>query len=210
MKGKSKILYALMAIASFISCSKTVISDKKEYLSYLANPENGLTIEKVVTGLKMKIRYMPEDYLVYNNVKEMVNCTSRYKDSIAETYHHSLTFMVNIGPDENENFDLTRLGISSYGEFAERIEEMTFNSQNWFALTSGGKLYTPVLTKMENVNALEKSRDFIVVFNSTLNSPNDITKNDMIFIYTDDLFHTGVHKFQFNTEDIKKLPKFKF
>jgi hypothetical protein len=211
MKGRNKIAGFLICLLTLlVSCQKTVISDRKEYLTYLADPKNGLLTEKVVAGIKMTVKYVPEDYLVYNTVKDLPACSQHDKDSIAGTYHNSLTFMVNIGPAENENFDLTRVGVDNYGEFAERIEEMAFNSQNWFSLSSEGKLHSPTITRMENLNALEKSRNFIVVFSSAFNSDQDLRKKDMTFIYTDDLFNTGVHKFQFATEDIKRIPTFKF
>jgi hypothetical protein len=193
-----------------VSCKKTEISDIKEYLNYLADPENGLVKEKTVAGVKIKVKYLPEDYLVYNMVKEMSNVKQIYKDSIAKSYQNSVTFMVNIGPAENEEFDITRVDVSNYEEFAKRIEDMAFNAQDWISVEVNKKEYHPDIVRLENINALEKSRNFIVVFNSAKNSENDFRKQDMSLSYDDELFNTGVSKFLFKAEDIKNLPIFKF
>ncbi|MEO6302755.1 MAG: hypothetical protein ABIP51_06250, partial [Bacteroidia bacterium] len=72
------------------------------------------------------------------------------------------------------------------------------------------KEYKPSIVRMENLNALERSRNFIVVFSSESNSPNDLRKNDMLFVYNDELFNTGVNNFIFKAEQINSIPKFKF
>lgn len=175
MKGLSKYFIAAFLVFAicFMSCKKTEISDIKEYLSYLADPENGLVKEKTVAGVKFKVKYVPEDYLVYNMIKDMGNVKQAYKDSVAKTFNNSVTFMLNIGPAENEEFDITRVDVSTYEEFAHRIEEMSFNAQNWISVNVNGKVYHPDIVKLENINAQGKSRNFIVVFNSAKNSKND-------------------------------------
>lgn len=214
MRGLNNKYMHLLLLLSFgmglLSCRQGSISEPKEYLSYLADPENGLVKEKSVAGMKIKVKYLPEDYLVYNMVKEVPNLKDSYRDSIAGTYKHSLTFMINIGPDENEEFDVTRVGVENYQEFAERIEEMSFNAQNWISVNVDNREYHPVIARLENINALEKSRNFIVVFNSTKGSSNDLAKNDICLSYDDELFNTGMSKFIFKAEDLKKLPAFTF
>lgn len=211
MTELNKYLLLLLSVGiGLTSCRQGTISEPKEYFSYLANPENGLVKEKSIAGMKIKVKYLPEDYLVYNMVKEVSNAKDAYKDSIAGTYKHSLTFMINIGPDENEEFDVTRVGVENYEEFAQRIESMAFNAQNWISLNANNQEYHPVIAKLENINALEKSRNFIVVFNSTKGSPSDLTKNDICLSYDDELFNTGLSKFIFEAEDLKKLPAFTF
>jgi len=212
MKGLNRYLIAtfLVFMICFLSCKKTEILDIKEYLNYLADPENGLVKEKTVAGVKIKVKYLPEDYLVYNIVKEMSNVEQTYKDSIAKSFQNSVTFMLNIGPAENEEFDITRVDVSNYEEFAKRIENMAFNAQDWITVCVNKKEYHPDIVRLENINALEKSRNFIVVFNSTKNTENDFRKQDMILSYDDELFDTGVSKFLFKAEDIIDLPAFKF
>jgi hypothetical protein len=213
MKEKNNIaLLFILIVFSLSACKKTEIADSKEYFSYLANPKNGLVKEKTVAGLTIKVKYIPEDYLVYNMVKDLdlKTLTPTYKDSIAKSYANSVTYMVSIGPAQNEDFDVTRVGVGSYQEFAERIEQMAFNAQDWFAVTIKDKSHTPVIVRMENINALEKSRNFMVIFNSTKGSENDFRKNDMCLTYDDGLFNTGLNKFIFNATDIQELPKFTF
>ncbi len=193
-----------------VSCKKTEISEPKDYFGYLANPGNGLVKEKTVAGLSLKAKYIPKDYLVYNAVKGFGTVNNTFKDSIEKTYSHSLTFMITIGPGENETFDITRVGVDSYEAFAKRMEEMSFNAQEWISLVVKEKDYKPEIVRMENINALEKSRNFIVVFSSAEGSETDLRKSDMCLSYDDELFNTGTSKFMFYSKDIQAVPKFIF
>jgi hypothetical protein len=193
-----------------ISCKPSEIKDSKAYFSYLANPENGLVKEKTVAGVKYKLKYLPQDYLAYTTLFKNTNNTSKEKDSVIKLYDNSVTFMLTVGPDENENFDITRLGVSDYKEFAERIEALSFHLQESINLNVNNNTYKPVIARMENINALEKSRNFMIVFNSEKNTQKDLRNSEMCFSYHDQLFNTGTNKFIFKTSDIKAIPVFKF
>jgi hypothetical protein len=210
MKQELKYFLQFAFLLILCGCGTNTVSDKKEYLSYLANPENGLIKEKNVAGIKYKLKYLPEDYQVFNTMKVSEKLNERQIDSVRKAYANSVTFLLNIGPDENENFDITRVGISTYEEFADRIEQMAFGAQEWISIKIKDKEYHPDIVKLENINALEKSRNFIVVFSSEKNSEKDLRKNDMCFQYSDEMFDTGVNKFVFRAEDIGSIPEFKF
>jgi hypothetical protein len=202
-------LYALLVLID-CACKTKVITDPHAYLQYMTDPEHGLAKEKTVAGLKFKVKYLPADYLAYNIIKEMTGLTAHQKDSVVKLYDNSVTFLMNIGPADNESFDVTRLGINDYNEFAERIEQMAFRAQDWMSIKAGNEEYRPGIARMENINALENSRNFIVVFGSEKNTAKDLRKTDLCFTYTDELFNTGTNKFIFKTADMQALPEFKF
>lgn len=201
-------LFSLLAVLGFSGCQPSEIKNPKDYFVYLSDPKNGLIKEKSIAGITYRIKYLPTEYLAYNASRNMI-CSANTRDSLIKSYDNSLTFLVNIGPAKEEDFDITRVGVSNYEEFAQRIEEMAFNAQEWMFLKSGDKEYKPLIVRMENINAQDNSRNFMVVFSAT-SGTNQLRKNDLCFSYQDELFNTGTNKFIFKSKDISALPEFKF
>lgn len=210
MKTKLIYVFGFVMLLTVYSCRRSSILGRKEYMAYLANPDNGLVKEKTVAGIKYKIKYLPEDYQVFNTLKTSDLQNKHQVDSVRKLYANSVTFLLNIGPAENEEFDITRVGVSNYEEFAERIEQMAFSAQEWISMNVKEKEIRPEIVKLENINAIEKSRNFIVVFSSEKNSDKDLRKEDMCFTYSDEMFDTGVNKFIFKSDDIESIPEVKF
>lgn len=200
-----KIFY-LLVVMLLMSCKHAEINDPAKYLNYLADPENGLVREKTIGSIKFKVKYLPPAYLAYNVLKDNTLASREIKDSLINSYKGSLTFLLNIGPAKGENFDITRLGVSSYQDFAERIETMAFEAQEWMQITVNGVKHKPTIARLENINAPENSRNFVVVFEALKAEEKD----DLCFIYNDELFNTGTNKFIFKTDDIQNLPVFRF
>jgi len=208
MKLKHLNIVLVWIVCGLMACRPSEINNPREYFTYLSNPKNGLIKEKSIAGIRYKIKYLPTEYLAYNASKN-TNCTQTFKDSLIKSYNNSLTFLVNVGPAKGEDFDITRLDVANYEEFAQRIEEMAFGAQEWMQLKAGDKEYKPSIVRMENINAQDNSRNFMAVFPSTCGS-EDLRKNDLCFSYSDELFNTGVNKFIFKSKDITELPEFKF
>ena len=211
MTQKIKIVIALMLIVNFFAmCKPSKMTDAKEFMKYLSDDENGLVKDKKIGGIKYKLKYLPEEYLAYNTIIGQNDFNLKQKDSIIKSFNNSITFVLNIGPAEGEDFDITQLGVSNYEEFAQRIEQMAFKASDWINLKVEETEYKPTIVRMENINALERSRNFIVVFSSEKNSDKDLRRKDMCFVYYDEMFNTGTNKFIFQSKDINNIPQFIF
>ncbi|MDI9341685.1 MAG: hypothetical protein QM534_14030 [Sediminibacterium sp.] len=191
-------------------CGIKTIEDMSAYRKYIFNPEHGLVQTREVSGLVYKVNYLPGAYLAYNTCEGLSGLSGRGKDSIVSSYGQSLTFLLNIGPAKNEDVDITRLGVANYEEFANRLEQMAFKAGDWITLRVGEKEYRPAIVRMENINAQERSRNFMVVFESSEAFKKDLDLGDWTFIYNDALFETGINKFLFRKKDIDALPEFIF
>lgn len=201
--------YSFIALG-LLSCKQSEIKDPTEFTHYLANKENGLVNEKSIAGVKFKVKYLPYQYQAYLSMNGKETVLQKEKDSVLKAFSTSVAFLLNIGPAENEDFDITKVGVKSYEEFADRIEKMSFEAQDWIMLDIGGKQIKADIVRMENLNALERSRNFLVVFASEFATENDIRTKDLCFIYDDEMFSTGKSKFIFKAEDLKNTPEFKF
>jgi len=193
-----------------LGCKPGVISDAREYYAYLANPQNGLVKEKSVAGVQYRLKYLPEDYLAFNLTGKTGTISRSRRDSLANRFEHSLTFLLNIGPAKGEHFDVTRLDVSDYGAFIDRIETLCFHMRESIRLNINGKDQLPVITQMENINAQEPGRNFVIVFNTRERLHAEKGDEQLCFIYQDQIFNTGINKFTFNMQDLSKVPAFTF
>lgn len=201
---------AIGLLFSLQGCRPSEINNAPEYYAYLADPENGLVKEKTVAGVHYRLKYLPKDYLAYNMVGKNGVVSQGMRDSIAGQFDHSLTFLLNIGPAEGEHFDVTRLDVNDYGTFIDRIEKLCFHLQESIRLNVDGEEQAPVIARMENINAQEPGRNFVIVFNTQDKTSVTAENEQMCFIYQDGLFNTGINKFTFNTRDLAKVPSFTF
>lgn len=193
-----------LAIAVNSSCSRNrTFTDVNELTKYINVPENGLLKEKTVGGIKFKLKYLPTDYLIYSQLDQKQSHRRPLIDSLGKRYENSVTFLLTIGPADDESFDITKYGIANYEEFAKQLEQLCFQAQDWITIRDdSGKEYTPGIVHLENINALEKHRNVVVVFNT-----RDYLKTNFSFIFSDELFNTGINKFYFKASDINGIPK---
>lgn len=199
----------IFLVITFSACTKSKL-DYAGYLNYLADQDNGLLKETALNGVKIKVKYLPEEYLLYNALKNEDSLTERSKKELMDSYSNSLTFMLTLGPDENQKFNITRLDIHNYEEFAKRIQTMSFEMRTYIKLKIKDKTYSPDLVQLESLNGPEPSRNFIVVFKAMDETGKKITVDDLYFIYTDEMFYTGTSKFRFKQSDITALPQLIF
>jgi len=208
--NKSRAYILITFIVILLSSCSSSIDDFGVYLNYLAKIDNGLVKEKAVAGIQMKIKYLPNDYLVYNELKGNKAITSTMIDNVKASYNNTITFMMIMGPDKEESFDITRVGVVDYQEFAQRLEEMNFSMKQYVNLSINGKEYYPELAQMESTYGLEQNRKILFVFKAIDEEGNKILNNDFQFVYADELFNTGINKFKFKLDDINKMPAFNF
>ncbi len=199
-----------LVIALFFLClaCTTSTTDYTSYLKYLADSKNGLTREHSANGIKLRVKYLPVDYLVFNAVKSIDSSISANDlEKIKRSYKNSLTFMLTIGPAEGENFSITKIGVENYQQFAERIETMSFHMNEYITLEIKGKTIDPDLVQLETINTGEPSKNLIVVFKAIDEKGKSILNDDLTFVFDDELFFTGISKFTFKASDVNGLPR---
>lgn len=209
---QNKLLYiSILALIILTRCGRKEVTDYRTYLKCLANKDYGLVKEKSVAGISYKLKHLPSEYVMYTSDFDITQKSKQLKDSLKKIHSNSVTFLLNIGLENSKiKTDITRIDVSSYSEFANRIEKMAFKAQEWIKLKVRDKEFSPSIVRLETLNSVETSRNFLVVFNAEKNTPYELLKNDICFIYEDELFETGVNKFLFNKSDFENFPLFVF
>ncbi|MDQ3192393.1 MAG: hypothetical protein M3Q58_12440 [Bacteroidota bacterium] len=199
-------IFLLIQIPLLDSCKNPMAFD--EYVNYLKAGENGLSRLKTVDGIIIKVMYLPIDYQVFNEIKLSESFDEKQVDSLRQTYSSSCSFLMTIGPEDKASVDITKMNVSNYEQFSEKILEMSFNMGTMVKMRSDGKEYIPEIAQLERNFGIRKSTDILFVFNIPLSNLYDQT--DYEFVFSDEVFNTGINKFKFLSKDIKNIPKLKF
>lgn len=200
-KSFNNILLILVASVLFNCSNKRSFNDVTELTKYINNTDNGLFKEKTIGVVNYKLKYLPTEYLVHKQLN--TNSKSSLIDSLNKEYKNSITFLLSIGPSDDQSFDITKYGVSNYQEFAALIEKMCFRANELIYIQDqSGKEHKPAIVQMENINALEKHRNLMVVFHN-----DSYFADDFSFVFNDELFSTGINKFLFRSKDINDVPK---
>jgi hypothetical protein len=200
-------LFVCCALFALVGCSNDV--NYSDYLSYLANPENGMVKETRINGLSLQAKYLPTEYFVFRALSDVPanEISQQLVDSISEDYGHSLTFMFTLAPDKKlgKEFDVTNVNTENYTAYEERMDLLNFQLSKYLHLEVDGQEMQPALVQMENTFGLKKESNFIVVFNVPVHEFEQQNHN-MSLVYDDPVFFTGINRFSFSTEVIRNRP----
>lgn len=200
-------------MATMMSCGgQSEVDTYEEYLKWLNDEENGLVKNKQAGGITLKVKQLPSDYLVYQDLSQEKSITKTMVDSIKKRYDQSLTFLMTIGVEEGKKGgDIMYRGIKNYKEYKERLMTMSFDIENYITLKMNGNTYRPVLSNLENVYGLTESRNIMLVFVPETKEDNIFyTAQEMQFTFDDELFDTGINHFKFKREDINQTPSYNY
>ncbi len=195
-----------------VSCGKKKELAEPEYLKWLDDTENGLSLVKKVNGLEMKIKFLPPDYNAYLELSSLKVKNKKVFDSLCNDYSNNMTFLFSIGPSETEEngTDIMFRSIQSYQEYTERVVAMNFEMEQYVTLNINNKEYKPVLSSMENSYGLENKRNMLFVFvPADKNDTGFKTSEKMDFVYLGELFDTGINHFVFTRTSINEAPEIK-
>ena len=208
-KVYSYILFLLVGIV-LLSCSES-IKTKKQFYSWLNDPDNGLVKKVTVGPLDFQVKYIPAEYLAFDEWEQEETKELSLQELIEE-YNNSLTFLFTITPNgTGGDVDIMRAGVNNYKEYSERVHEMNFNLKEYVSLKVDEVVYKPVLTRLENIYGVGNYRNFHVVFAPSVEDSVTIRQGARYdFTFSDQFFETGISHFVFKRENIVELPKLEF
>ena len=212
MLTKATVLLFISTLFIFIGCNQKASLNKDDYMAWLDDLDNDIAIEKSVNGLKVKVKYIPTEYLVYQSLENNERINKPLRDSLIKLRESNLSFLMTIGPDKETESkgDVMYRGLQKYKDYVERSMTMNFDMQEYISLVTEDGEYRSVLSNMENVYSLKESRTMIIVFSPKI-SKGDLSEAESYdFIYSDQLFELGILHFRFKKEDFNNIPEIKF
>ena len=200
----------LCALAALWGCGDHHVDSIEEYSAWLNDPAHHLVQSKVINGLQLTVKYLPPEYMAYQDIRNSTNSSAWYRDSIIALYRSNVHFLLSIGLDgeERRNADVMTSGVGSYPEFARRVLDMNFDMENHILLKTRGGECRPVLAVMENTYGIKGRRDIVVAFSP---AAGDLKNTDeMDFVLYDEIFGTGISHFVFQKNNMNGVVRFPF
>ncbi|MFN3402660.1 MAG: hypothetical protein ACK40G_01105 [Cytophagaceae bacterium] len=202
--------YLLFILILFSSCKSDFTSEKQMH-AWINNPENGIIKSKTIGDLSYTIKYLPPEFLAFNELKRSEKTSQAYIDSLILYYNGSLTFLLTIEVKDapNGNSPLT-MNINNYAEYKDRIEKLNFELDDFLTLVVNEKNFKPLVWTLENTYNIGNKSNLFIVFGDNVNGENLLNNQNLELVFNDELFMTGINKFNFDTEKMKNIPSIKF
>jgi hypothetical protein len=189
------VIVLLIGLSSFFSAGK-VLSEKDLY-QYITIADNGLSKEKNIGDVKLKILYKPSDLLVAQELK--TNAQENIEE-LKKKYHSYYYFILSISKEDSE---LERYYVRNGENFSNKVEQLSFGMGQFLKIiTSEGDTASIVDYMYPRMYGATGASSFILIFNN-----EKIKKSewfDLYFQYPD--LEIGKQKFRFNTRDIERCP----
>lgn len=188
----------------------TEVHSFREYVEYLSDPDNGLVKERFVNGLKLRVKYLPPDYMAYQELSKDNGWTREAHDSLRSYYAECFNVVLSIGPDdETATGDIMMAGVRSYEDYANNVYDMNFSMERFISLKADSREYKPVLSTLENVYGLQQHRNIVLAFVDN-HRGEDLRRSETLdVVFRDELFRTGINHFVFLQSDVQSVPQLK-
>ncbi len=184
----------------FSSCAKKTASPQ-EYISWVEDEDNGLSVGKSFDDISYTVLYKPVSYVV---AKEFINggikqegIAKRIKDLGDMQY-------VTLRIKSLKANELMRAGIKDESEYYQRLEYFMSDIQNDIYLIEDQDTLPCILNHFERTYGIAPYNNFVLGFGKTMH------KNaDKIFVFEDKLFGTGKVMLRIEAKDIDGVPQLK-
>ncbi len=203
------ILLFFLCIGMLISCTQKI--DSRNFLKWLNDSDNGLSISKKSNSFDLKLKYLPPQYFISRElILRPGSLNKNATDSIKNEYEKNLYFLLHIDNDNSvvpEQADVMLRDIHNYSEYTERIYKYNFNLNEDIELKRGNVIYHPVISTFENHYGLEGGRNLLLVFTPENDKDEFLEKNDLEIIFRDEELGIGTTHFVFEKKDLKNIPE---
>jgi len=204
-----KIIYILTLTLFICGCSSD-FKTESEFYKWWNDKANGLVKEKEINDFRLIVKYMPAEYLAFNELKGKNYSKSEY-DDLYDKYKSSRTFLLSILPsDEKSTQNVLYYNLENFADYKKRILEMNFSPGDFISLKTDCGIFKPVLSTMENVYNIDAKKSIYLVFADNEENQGLIDANELDFVFEDYIFETGINHFFFNKNNLDNIPGFNF
>ncbi len=206
-KHLQTILFAF-SIIFLSSCNKTLKSEL-DYLKWLEDTSNGLVIQKEINGFHLKMKYLPTEWLAYQDYKQLkrIGATSRKQDLI-NLYDSSYVFLFTISNDQDK--DIMYYKVQTIEDLKTNVLDMNFNLQDYIWISINGQEIFPTLLHMEGTSEIKNSKTFYIVFSNSQDTSDLFNISAIDIVFKDVFFNTGITHYKFQKDNLNEIPKIGF
>jgi hypothetical protein len=174
-----------------------------EYMNWVENKNNGLSVEKNIGEITFSALYKPYSYLAVMELKNDSLNEKKIKSKIKE-YEGLQYFTFKIAAN-NQQQELLRVNIGSEGDYYSRLEYFSFEMQHDFKLIEGKDTLDCALYHYERVYGLAPYATLVLGFPFAKGEQQKPYQNKTIS-YTDKIFGAGKVNMTFKGENLNRIP----
>jgi hypothetical protein len=178
----------------FTACSQQM--SKKEMLTWMSNPDNGLVHEKVLNGTSIKLQYKPYQLLAMQEISAMDSLTEKKEKEIIQRYSQQHYFTLSLSQGNKE----VLRNLANQQQFSAMVQQLAFNMGQVVVLTTAERDTLSLLDyHYPRLYGMGNSTDILFVFEREEESTKHLT-----FYLNEFGLRTGNTRFKINTKALKK------
>lgn len=205
MVSKLAGIVLLIAGALMQSCTRSSLTPK-EYVAYCNDESNGLIRKREFGSLIYSLKYEPVEYKALQELLG-ANGVVRQQDfePLKKEYDSLYYFSFKIESPDSEKSPIKSLA-KNEGDLAKLNMYCQTHLQEAFYMESGGHKIPCVLFHVEDDHNLTSYNIMSMAFDASELG----NEQDLVFVFEDPLFKTGLIKFTLSKKQIDRLPTLKF
>lgn len=178
-----------------------------DYVKWVEDPENGLVKTKKLEKYRYSLLYKPTDYMIAKDLASFKISKVQY-DSLQELYKGFEYYTFSI-EDTSFQDELIKSGLTSRGEYDQRLMYYSFEMQKDIQLISGTDTIPCSMLHYERTFNISPKANFMIGFPvvTKTNKPEEIVSKTLV--YEDKVFKTGIVKLRIEDEALKEIPAIK-
>lgn len=171
--------------------------NKEELLKYINEPDNGLTKEQEVNGVKIKVSFYPSSLLAAQEQTDSIPA-EKLKARYGGYYYFKARF------SKNGKEAIRQLG--DFGKYSDMVQVLAFRMNGYINLTTSNRDTLSMADYFfDQTYGMSDANTLMLVFNK-----NDLKSANKFDINIAECgFGTGALRFSFRKEDLEKLPELK-
>lgn len=187
---------------------KNVPLTPSEYVEWVENKQNGMTVTKKLNDIVFNLLYKPDGYEALIRVKGD-SLTNENINSVKNELKGLQYYTLSISTQDNKG-ELLKHKLETTDEYYRRIEYCSFNMQNDIKLIENGDTLDCKLFHFERVFSVAPEATFVLAFedNRTAKAAEQGNYNsDKILSYTDGIFGMGRINLLISKAHLNNIPK---
>lgn len=165
-----------------------------EYIEYINNPNNGLTITQEINDMRFTCSFQPP---------ELINAYINKRGLQSVNVSSDLSFKIKI--ELLDNSDVIKKDVSQSGQYFYRLQYLNTNMSKDFKILSKNDSLS---CKLLNYEYFEGITPYLIV-NISMPQPNEKNNESIVLFYNDKLWDKGLMKFTFDQGILSTLPRIK-
>lgn len=179
-----------------------------DYVNWIEDESNGVTVRKEIGDYFFAIQYKPLDYLAVKNLRKVAVTEeeiSKEKEELKDLQYYTLQIGLNKG-----GADVLKANLSEGIEYSQRIEYLSFQMQQDLSLVEGGDTLACLLHHFERTYGISPYVNIVLAFERKKEEQiPPVEDEDKTLVFNDQIFDLGRVKLTISGDNLKNIPQLK-